>query len=205
MIRLRHPRRSLRRQAGVALFVALISMVVLSLGAIVLIRSMETTLGAAGNIAFRQASMSPVNDAIERSADALFYTKSITDTGAVDLANHYYPALLAATDLPNGMPAILGGDYPPPAYDGAGLGSRTDPAGYEIRWVIERVCVPGYVGAAPPDILQNCDLLPPKLSPARTTMKLTAPKIPPFPFYRVSIRIDEPNSRTTTFAQAMLR
>jgi Tfp pilus assembly protein PilX len=205
----RIPRRLARpdAQRGVALFVALISMVVLSLGAVGLIRSMATTNSVAGNIALRQGSMSPSTDAVERAADALFYSKTLADPGSANAALNYSPAMLAATDLANGMPAILGGNYTTmtAAYSGAGYQVYADPAGYEVRFVVERVCVNGFVGNDQTQMIQNCDLLPPKLSPAKTSMKLLGPKIPPFPLYRVSIRVDDQNSNTVTFAQAMLR
>jgi Tfp pilus assembly protein PilX len=196
-----------RSQRGVALFVALMSMVVLSLGAVALIRSMETTNSVAGNIALRQGSMAPSTDAIERAADALFYSKTISNPGTANPPLNYSPALLAVSDLANGMPAILGGTYTTmsSAFSGAGHTMYADPAGYEVRFVIERVCTPGFSGTDQTGMIQNCDLLPPKLSNAKTTMKVLGPKIPPFPLYRVSIRVDDQNSNTVTFAQGMLR
>src|ERR1700758_5529421 len=52
-------------QRGVVLFIALIVMVVMSLAAIALMRSVDTTTAVIGNIAFRQASILPGNFAIE--------------------------------------------------------------------------------------------------------------------------------------------
>ena len=63
-----------RRQQGIALFVALISMVVLSLAGIALVRSVDTTNSVAANIAFRQASVGPVSEAIELAIFKLFKT-----------------------------------------------------------------------------------------------------------------------------------
>src|SRR4030081_2225685 len=60
------------RQHGVVLFVALIVMVALSLAAIALIRSVDTTTTVIGNLAFRQASILPANMAVEEAAAALF-------------------------------------------------------------------------------------------------------------------------------------
>ena len=60
------------RQHGVVLFIALIVMVALSLAAIALIRSVDTTTTVIGNLAFRQASILPANMAVEEAAAALF-------------------------------------------------------------------------------------------------------------------------------------
>src|SRR3984893_18412163 len=61
-----------RRQRGVVLFIALIVMVAMSLAAIALIRSVDTTNAIVGNLAFRMASILPANASIEQAASALF-------------------------------------------------------------------------------------------------------------------------------------
>ena len=197
-----------RTQRGVALFFALIAMVVLSLGAVALLRSTDTTTSVAGNLAFRQATMAPVTDSVERAVDAIFNAGNpIPDLGVPDPAHLYHPAYRSAADATNGLPPVLAGDYGTmkAAYAGAGYASYTDPVGYEIRYVIERLCQVGFVGTDQGLMNINCDMLPPKVSPAKTTMKLLGPKVPPFPLYRVTVRVDDPNSKTATFAQAMLR
>ena len=55
-------------QRGVVLFIALIVMVAMSLAAIALIRSVDTTTTVIGNLAFRQASILPANFAVEDAA-----------------------------------------------------------------------------------------------------------------------------------------
>ena len=89
----------------------------------------------------------------------------------------------------------------------------TDPTtGYEVRWVIERMCqgsapAPGpYLGDPLTNPgLQACDLLAPKVSVGKTTMKPGGIPVPPQPLYRVTIRVDHPPSNTVTYAQAVLR
>jgi len=60
-------------QRGVVLFIALIVMVAMSLAAIALMRSVDTTSAVIGNLAFRQASILPANYGIEDAAAGLFY------------------------------------------------------------------------------------------------------------------------------------
>jgi type IV pilus assembly protein PilX len=192
-----------RRQQGVALFVALIAMVVLSLAGIALVRSVETTNAVATNISFRQGSIGPVNHGVEKAIDDLFKTKSIVDTTVDDLAHGYF-ASLQAGEKPNGVPALLSGDYLTmnTAYSAAGLPAAiVDPATLmEVRTVIERVCsVAGRVS------IGTCDTLPPKVSPAGTDNRYKSIPLPPIPNFRVTVRVDLPNSNTVSHAQAFLR
>src|SRR5271166_4374168 len=60
------------RQRGVVLFIALIVMVVMSLAALGLIRSVDTTTQVLGNLALRQAAIMPANYAVEDAAAGLF-------------------------------------------------------------------------------------------------------------------------------------
>jgi hypothetical protein len=67
-----HQPSTIGRQRGVVLFIALIVMVAMSLAAIALIRSVDTTNILIGNLAFRQSSILPANMAVEQAAAALF-------------------------------------------------------------------------------------------------------------------------------------
>ena len=196
-------RRGPRSQAGVVLFVALIAMVILSLAGVALVRSVDSSTAVAGNLAFRQASIAPVNQAIEEAVDALFKTRTITSTVAPDLARNYYSSLQAG-EKPNGVPLVLAGNYATmkAAYTGAGLPAPTvDPVSkFEIRKVIERIC--NADGAA---TIATCDLLPPKVSPAGTDNEVKRIPLPPIPHFRVTVRVDLPGTNTTTYAQAFVR
>jgi len=193
------------RQRGVVLFVALIAMVVMSLAGVALIRSVDTTGSVAGNLAFREASVPAVNMAVEEAVQALYLTKVIANTEIDDAAHRYY-AKLQAGELPNGVPAVLGGTYKTmkAAYP---FGVTTYPTTKaEVRAVIERICSPASPGLplTTAQKLQYCDTLPPKVSVAKTSMKKGGATLPPIPLYRVTIRVDLPGTNTASFAQAML-
>ena len=201
------------RQRGVVLFVALIAMVVLSLAAVALIRSVDTGTSIAGNLAAKQGTLGPINYAVERAVDALFQggPGSIADPFNHDIAKNYY-ANIQPLGKPNGVPAILFGPLPLAIYD-ASFQKYDDPSTvskYSVRWVIERLCqgsapAPGPYFGDPltPTGLQACDLMVPKVATAGTAME-ELPSVPPVPLYRVSIRVDGP-ANTVTYAQAMLR
>lgn len=197
------------RQRGVVLFVALIGMVVLSLAAVALMRAVDTGTSIAGNLAFKQASIGPINYAIEQANYNLFDAPAaarITDPFNNWAPLNYY-ANLRPGETASGIPADLQGHTPPYPF-----AVYTDPVtGYEVRWVIERMCqgsapAPGpyfgdpLAGAG----IQACDLLTPKVSLGKTTMKLGGIPVPPQPLYRVTVRVDGP-SNTVTYAQAVLR
>jgi type IV pilus assembly protein PilX len=196
-----------RRERGVVLFIALIAMVVLSLAGVALIRAVDTTGSVAGNIAFREASVTAVNFAVEQAVDWLYVSKTIVPETAVDNAHHYYGKLQAG-EKPNGVPAVLSGTYA--AMTGSypfGPANIYPTTNAEIRSVIERVCSPA--APAPPltfaQRTQYCDTKPPKVSPAKTSMKLKGPTLPPIPLYRVTVRVDLPGTNAATYAQSMLQ
>jgi type IV pilus assembly protein PilX len=212
MMRLR-PRSSIRvarrRERGIALFVALIAMVLLSLSGIALVRSVDTTNSVAGNIAFRQGSIGPVNKAIEMAINDLFKAKTIALQNVNDLGHGYY-AILQPGESANGVPAVLAGDYVTmkAAYTAAGLPVvAADPiTRMEVRSVIERVCNgAGQPAGGPWGVtIGTCDTLPPKVSPAATDNKIPLP-LPPIPNFRVTVRVDLPNNNTVSHAQAFVR
>jgi type IV pilus assembly protein PilX len=190
-----------RRQAGVVLFVALIIMVAMSLAAVALIRSVDTTSAVIGNLAFRQASVLPANLAVEQAAAALFVDADPAGTGHIadktaDLAAQNYFAKLQPGEDVRGVPAALKTKPLAQALTGPAL---SDNAGNDIFYVIERMCVD--IG---PATKQNCELRAPKLASGGTVNEVTLPTPAPLPYYRVTVRVDGPQN-TTSFVQAMLR
>jgi type IV pilus assembly protein PilX len=191
-------------QRGIVLFIALIAMVVLSLAGVGLMRSVDSASSVAANIGFRQASMAQVNFEVEKAVDALYKHKNavIVDPTNDDVANNYY-ASLQAGEKKDGAPAVLSGSYSTmkAAYKAAGLTEDVDATtGIESRLVIERVCTT--TGAA---TIIICDLLPPKVSPGGTDNEVKRIPIPPIPHYRISVRVDLPNTNAHSIAQTFLR
>ena len=185
------------RERGIVLFIALIAMVILSLAGVALVRSVDAGTSVAGNLAMRHASIVAVNWAVESAVDAVFKTRSIVDTTVDDPAHNYY-ASLQGGEKSDGTPAVLSGTWPPAGYT---MPVRTDPTtNAEIRYVIERVC---NAGGAP--TVATCDLLPPKLSPAGTDNEIKRIPVPPIPHFRVTVRVDLPNTNTASYSQTFLR
>jgi type IV pilus assembly protein PilX len=191
-----------RRQQGVALFVTLVAIVLLSLAGTAMVRSVETTTSVASNIAFRQGSIGPVNQAIEAAVHTLFNSNTIVVQDADDAAHGYY-ALLQPAEQANGVPHVLAGDYVTmkARYASAGLPAVVaDPVTLtEVRSVIERICTSASRPPWPVTI-SSCDTLPPRMTPASTGNSYQ-----PIPIFRVTVRVDVPNSNTVAHAQAFLR
>lgn len=193
------PGRSAGRERGVVLFVALIVMVAMSLAAIALVRSVDTTNRAIGNLAFRQAAIQPAALAVEDAAQALFKDQNKADKVLIadkdkDLADWNYYSFWQKTDDANGIPSELQKQK-----NFTLKRTLKDDAGNEIRYVIERMCV-----QAGPPLVDNCDLMPPKQTPGQTTNKENAVQLSRVPFYRVTVRVDGPQN-TVSFVQAVLR
>lgn len=195
-----------RRQHGVVLFVALIAMVILMLAGLTLMRSIDTSSGVAGNMAFRTSSQAPVNYAIEESVDTIYKSKTLATQNASEPAKNYF-AFIQANESTNGVPQVLTGDYSTmkSAYTGAGLPAAYSDSvsGVEVRWVIERVC--NMAAVTPGEIIGHCDILPPKVPSAGTDNKYKPIPLPPIPLFRVTVRADIPNTNAVTYAQTFLR
>src|SRR5438045_5840798 len=147
------------RQRGIVLFVALIVMVALSLAAIALVRSVDTTTTVIGNLAFRQASILPANMAVEEAAAALFSDADVARAIRIpnrdsNLPAENYFAFWQNSDDARGIPAQLqkrtAFTQTKMLVDASLTGAQT-----EVRYVIERMCV-----AAAPTRNYTFDLLP---------------------------------------------
>jgi len=181
-------------QRGIVLFIALIVMVALTLAAVALVRSVDTTTTVVGNLGFREASISPTNRAVEEAVAALFETKTIADPTVNNVGQNYY-ALLQTGEDAKGIPLALQkvANYP--------SGARTidDGNGNTIRWIIERMCT-----ATGTPVAATCDMMAPKQSLGTTTTETNRVELQRVPFYRLTVRVDGPQN-TVSFAQAMLR
>ena len=201
---------TIRRQRGVVLFIALIVMVAMSLAAIALIRSVDTTNILIGNLAFRQSSILPANMAVEQAAAALFPEAAPTGVPAIadptaDLPAENYFASWQNSDDARGVPTLL-----QTRTNAAALAKTLDALDNNnanvavanrtvVRYVIERMCL-----APGPAKASNCDMMPPKQNPGTTVHDESTATLNPIPFYRVTIRVDGPQN-TSSFLQAMLR
>ena len=199
-------------QRGVVLFIALIVMVVMSLAAIALMRSVDTTTAVIGNLAFRQASILPANFAVEDAAAGLFGDANTTgiariaDVRVNNAANNYFASHDQGWDDPYGVPTPL---QTSTAAQGLTRQLPPDGAGNNVYYVVERMCNPLAAHADAPDDASTrswCDMAPPKQPPGATINDPSAGLDFRQVFYRVTVRVDgPPGTNTVSFAQTMLR
>lgn len=201
-------------QRGVVLFIALIVMVVMSLAALGLIRSVGSTSGVIGNLALRQSAILPASYAVEVAAASLFAdanplnAATIPDVRADFPAQNYY-ATKSQPDDQYGVPLPLQTKAAAAALARqiqSNCGSADPLSCDRITYVTERLCNP----AAPIIPAGNgaagtwCDMGQPKQAPGTTVNQPNPLTLPQQVFYRVTVRVDGPLN-TVSFMQAMLR
>jgi type IV pilus assembly protein PilX len=176
----------------------LIAMVLLSLAAVALMRSVHTNTLVVGNLAFRQAAVSLSTAAVEKAVYDLFPpTRTIASLDDHNLDRNYYATLQPGADA-NGIPKALQGT--PPQYYPREAQVVTDAAtGNTVRYVIERMCRdPG------PADGRWCEMIPPKQPYAKEAQQKQGITLPKIPYYRMTVRVDGPGN-SVSFSQAMLR
>lgn len=195
----------LPRQRGVVLFIALIVMVVMSLAAVGLIRSIDTSTQVLGNLALRQAAILPANYAVEDAGVGLFSDMGgprIPDVQVDTPAQNYYATHNQGWDDQYGVPQPLQTKL------AAQNLTRffTDAGNNRITYITERMCNPLAPNPAPGNAASGawCDMGQPKQSPGTTVNQGTPLILPQQVFYRVTVRVDGPQN-TVSFLQAMLR
>jgi Tfp pilus assembly protein PilX len=183
------------RQRGVVLIFSLIILLILTLGAVALMRSMNNSLFGAGNLAFRRDL---VNQSEQAIANVLvkFQTGGVLvgqTTANVQASN--YSATILTTNT-QGVPNAL--------LDSAAFGAVGTPANdiagatpdVTIRYVIDRLCATGTVLPSPTACVQSIS------SPPGGTVLANGPVTPPSAtVYRLSVSVTQTGRNTQVFLQ----
>jgi type IV pilus assembly protein PilX len=132
------------RQRGVVLIFTLIILLILTIGAVALMRSMNTSLTSAGNLAFRRDLTNQGEQAVSNvmtafKAGGALSTSAVTDSNVP--ANNYSATMLATNA--QGVPNILLSQDS--TFNSTGFtSSANDIAGatsdITIRYVVDRMC-----------------------------------------------------------------
>jgi type IV pilus assembly protein PilX len=131
------------KQRGVVLFFALIALVVMSLAAVALIRSVDTSTLIAGNLAFKQAATTSGDSGVEAAIGTLTATQDAMQAAnnivLSDLTNTFNITNAAAGYYSNADPAL--NLFDPANWDDASsMLVGTDLSGNETRYIIQRMC-----------------------------------------------------------------
>lgn len=196
-----------KEQHGVVLFIALIALVVLSLAAVALIRSVDTSSIIAGNLAFKQSATISADSGLEAAIDWLGTNPATlnTDNAANAAAGYYATNTLPASVLQQTDPTIAGwagatwDDSNSAKPTGTGIVNGTDASGNTIRYIIQRMC--SVTGLPTAD---KCLFGPPAggSSQAVKSAPLAGAIIAgDSPMYRITARVAGPNN-TVSYTQA---
>jgi len=192
-----------RAQQGVVLFVALIILVAMTLAGIALMRSVDTNVLIAGNLAFRQANTMYADTGLEAARAWLTANTASLNNNQPAGALHYW------ANYQEGLNFLGNAVAPAVNYDWtqAATVAAPDPA-YTIAYVIHRLC--GGTGA-PSDASAKCMQASAgggSGSSGLGTKGVVTYGVQALPgvstiFYRVTIRVSGPRN-TLSYVQAIL-
>lgn len=185
-------------ELGIVVLIVLIVVLALSLSAVGLMRSVDTTSLIVGNIAFRQSAHAISTSTVEKALYEMLPRPGSIDLTTHDIDRNYY-AFWQGSDDAFGVPAVLRGnlsEYP------ATFQVLTDDVGNSARYVVERMCrdASSLNQVATPD---RCEMIVPKQTLGTVANDPSRSPVPTFPYYRLTVRVDGPVN-TVTFGQAMI-
>ncbi len=180
------------KQCGVVLFIALVALVVMSLAAVALIRSVDTSTIIAGNLAFKQSATTSADSGME-SAIAWLAAASPATLEANSVANGYYATSVADAKT------WVDVDANTVVATGGGIVAGTDASGNTIRYIVQRMCSATGAPAADKCLFgattdEGCNEV---LQPGCTGESVLSP------IYRVTARITGPKN-TISYTQALI-
>jgi type IV pilus assembly protein PilX len=195
---------SAARQQGVVLIFSLIVLLILAIGAVALLRSVDTSLVSTGNLAFHKDLVNQGEQAVSTVMTQFTLTGlpagggSTTTNTTVSLPSANYSAVTLPTNA-QGVPTALLDDT---AFGLVGLAANdivpTANSQVKIRYVIDRLCV-----AVPPTVIATIATCVQStgLPTGGTANRNTAVAPPSATIYRISVRVDGPRS-TQAFLQS---
>jgi Tfp pilus assembly protein PilX len=186
------------RQAGAVLFIALIVLVAMTLAGIALMRSVDTTLGIAGNMAFKQATIQGADRGVKVAFDWLAANSGGTTLQNTDTAVGYFSSKPANEpdwfDIAQWTNAVR-------LPNEGGFVGQPDNAGNVVRYIIHRMCncadVPYNTVCTGSSSANVCALYyPPSGASSGGSMSVGAAKFEGIPqlYYRVTTRVDGPRN-----------
>jgi type IV pilus assembly protein PilX len=136
----------LKRQQGLVLFIALIALVAMSLAAAALIRSVDSSVLVAGNLAFKQSATMSADSSFGLAAE--YINTNGSTINADDAANGYYASLAppnatgytADTDVFNFFDESTWGALKSRKATGPGFTNGVDSSGNTVEYIVQRMC-----------------------------------------------------------------
>ena len=187
-------------QRGIVLFFALVALVIMSLAAVALIRSVDTNTIIAGNLASKQAAVTSADSGVET---AIVWMSGVSDTAIFNTDNAtkgYY-----ATQTADPTKFNWDASDSLPADDASGLidANGKDKSGNTVRYVVQRMC--RNAGApAKENCLFGSPVVESNSQSVRDTTRAGAVlPVEQSPMYRVTARVVGPRN-TVSYIQAFV-
>jgi Tfp pilus assembly protein PilX len=189
-------RTSASRQKGVVLLISLIMLVAMTMAGVALMRSVDTSVAVAGNLAFKEASVMSADLGIQAAARQL----EVSNVGATLYNTNTGAGYFSS------QPFIEPDWFDLASWnDGVLLNSGTpDSAGNVIRYVIHRMCT---VPDVPWDDPNNqCGKFKTTAAASGGSKSTTALPIegPPMLYYRITARVDGPRNTVSVVQTSVL-
>ena len=189
-----------KRQRGIVLFIAMVALVVMSLAAVALIRSVDTGTIVAGNLTAKQSATISADNGLETALAWMASPAVQADTTVLEADN--------ATDGYYATQAVdpVGLDWDDDdsrLAEGTGIVVGTDASGNTVRYVVQRMC--RNAGVAAPG---NCLFGAPSVGSSSQGVRPSPmaggePSIEESPLYRVTARVTSAKN-TVSFIQAFV-
>lgn len=197
-----------KKQQGVVLFIALIALVVMSLAAVALIRSVDTNSMIAGNLAFKQSATISADSGVESAITWL--SANATTLESDNTTSGYYATCStfdASTDKACGATNLTTTSWVAGTNSrfaaGTGITNGVDLSGNTIQYIVQRMCT-----ATGAPSTANC-LYGAVATPANGMGVVDAPQAGapttsvPSPAYRVTAKVTGPKN-TVSYIQAYI-
>jgi len=180
------------------LVIALIMMVVMSMGAIALFRQMGAGIIIAGNLSFKQGATIASDRGVEEGRAWLKLQNEGTLAAA---ATGYFPAWCYTASSATADCSTSTTDFDPFTFNWASSSVKAvddDGAGNTVRWVIHRLCRQnGQANSA------NCITTPPTPECLDPSSPVASCPMKSFVFYRVTTQVSGPRN-TVSYTQAII-
>lgn len=192
------------RQRGVVLLFCLVILVILLAGGVAVMRSMNSSLFSAGNLAFKRDLVNQGELAVSKAMQAFKTGGLATSTlTANSVPAENYSAVQLKVNEKLGIPDVLlkktgltGKDITNADFTPTG-GAITGAGGVTVHYVIDRMCNASGSFAA----LGNSGCVSATTQVGGGTAGVAKPDLPPPAIYRLSIRVDGPRD-TQVFLQS---
>lgn len=199
-----------KAQAGVVLFLALIALVVMSLAAVALIRSVDTNSQIAGNLSYKQTAAISSSYGIESMTDTLGQLPMINANTSANATGYYAVCNTfdqGTTDLCNGRNLTADASWTPGTSSrlatGTGVVAGVDTFGNTIQYIVERMCNTAAPFSRTTCLLSTSDPNNDSKKVKNEPLAARPDKLSDLPIYRVTVRIAGPKN-TVSFIQAFI-